>query len=125
MVRAAALTFDNNGSQAKITSNAGSLSQTVGADITIGTTGLTVEQFGANTLTLNGPIDTNFLPLTVNSGVASGTAGSVVINGVISGSGAFAKHSNLAVPGNVTLTAANTYSGDTYFGADGTGLLED
>lgn len=116
--------FDNNGSQAKITSNAGSLSQTVGADIAIGgTAGLTVEQFGANTLTLNGPINTNGLPLTVNAGITTGTAGSVVINGVISGSGPFAKHSNLAVPGNVTLTAANTYSGDTYFGAAGTGAL--
>lgn len=113
--------FNNSGIQAKITSNSGSLSQTVDANITIGDTGLTVEQFGANTLTLNGPIDTSFFPLTVNSGIASGTAGNVVINGVISGSGPFAKHSNLAVPGNVTLTAANTYSGDTYFGAAGTG----
>ena len=117
-------TFDNNGSQAKITSNAGSLSQTVDADITIGdTAGLTVEQFGANTLTLNGPINTNGLPLTVNSGIASGTAGSVVINGVISGSGPFAKHNNQAVAGTVTLTGANTYSGDTYFGADGSGAF--
>lgn len=117
-------TLDNNGSQSKITSNAGSLSQTVGADIAIGgTAGLTVEQFGANTLTLSGPINTNGLPLTVNSGIASGTAGNVVISGIISGSGSFAKHNNQAVPGNVTLTAANTYSGDTYFGAPGTGAL--
>jgi len=110
--------FNNSGSQAIITSNAGSLSQTVDADITIGDTGLTVEQFGENTLTLNGPIDTTFLPLTVNSGIASGTAGNVIINGVISGSGLFVKHNSQAVAGNVTLTAANTYSGGTYFGQD-------
>jgi hypothetical protein len=117
------LTFNNSGSQSKITSNAGSLSQAVGADITIGDTGLTVEQFGANTLTLDGPIDTSFFPLTVNSGIASGTAGNVIINGAISGFGSFAKHNSQAVAGNVTLTAPNTYSGETYFGADGSGAF--
>jgi autotransporter-associated beta strand protein len=115
--------FDNGGSQAKITSNAGSLSQTVSADIAIGSTGLTVEQFGANTLTLSGPINTNGVPLIVNSGIASGTAGNVVISGVIDGFGSFVKHNTQAVAGTVTLTAANTYSGETFFGADGTGAL--